>query len=104
MTGLLITGRYRVAETTELIWRGPANQRLRTLTELGRRRYRPFLEAEPARPPIQVHAHADGVRVVGVPLAALERALRRDGSAVDAVSWRPATRPAGVTESDQPTM
>ncbi|MEV6343266.1 4Fe-4S single cluster domain-containing protein [Actinoplanes sp. NPDC051851] len=93
---VLITGRYDASRPTRLIWRGSANQRMRVRTELGRRRYEPFLELEPERPPLELSAGADGVRLIGVPtrgtLPRLERDLRARG--LDAgVTWRPSARP-----------
>ncbi len=91
----LVTGRYRAGEPTELIWRGSANQRLRPQTDLGVRRYRPYLDHVPDEPPIQVRAEPDGFWIVGVPrrgtLTALERGLHREGLILDGVSWRPAS-------------
>lgn len=89
---VLVSGRYRAAEPTDLIWRGSANQRLHLQTALGRRRYSASVDLAPEHPPIQVRAEPDGFWVVGVPrrgtLSVLERQLRRGGVAVDAVSWR----------------
>ncbi|ANW19125.1 4Fe-4S single cluster domain-containing protein [Streptomyces clavuligerus] len=50
----LVTGRFRAAEPTGLVWRGSANQRLRPLTALGRARYAEHLErAEEPGPRLQ---------------------------------------------------
>src|SRR5262249_36932324 len=89
----VITGRYQVSNPTRLIWRGSANQEIVPLTDLGRRRYLPYTQAEPPRAPIQVGADATGHWIIGVPrqgdLARLERALRDRGLTPSSVSWRP---------------
>jgi len=96
LADVLVTGRYRAGEPTDLVWRGSANQRMHLHTDLGRRRYARFVDLAPERPPIQVVADHDGFLLVGVPrrgtLPGLQRALRDDGLALDAVSWRPAAR------------
>jgi hypothetical protein len=88
----VITGRYEAARPTDLIWRGSENQQLRPLTDLGRRRYKPYLAERPERTPMQVRADQSGVWLVGVPragtLPALERGLRERGFPIEAVSWR----------------
>ncbi|MFC5155631.1 4Fe-4S cluster-binding domain-containing protein [Streptomyces amakusaensis] len=91
----LVTGRFRIAEPTALVWRGSANQRLRPRTELGRARYAAHLDRTDEGPRLQTHL-AEGendVRLYGVPLrgelAALERRLARAGIRLDRRSWRP---------------
>lgn len=90
---VLVTGRYRAAEPTSLIWRGSANQRLRLQTDLARRRYAEYLEFSPSEPPIQIGVEPNGFWLIGVPrkgtLNALERSLSRDGLRMRHVSWRP---------------
>lgn len=97
LADVVVTGRYRAAEPTDLIWRGSANQRMHLNTELARRRYAPFLDLAPERPPVQIEPEPDGFWIVGVPrrgeLQRLERALRDDGLAVDSVTWRPGRHP-----------
>ena len=97
LADVVITGRYRAAEPTDLIWRGSANQRMHLNTDLGRRRYAEFVDLAPQRPPIQVRPEHDGFWLIGVPrrgtLPQLERALRDDGLALDTVTWRRSGRP-----------
>ena len=93
---VLITGRYEAAQPTRLVWRGSANQRMLLQSELGHRRYAPYLALEPERPPLQLRADDHGAWIVGVPLRGtlprLDRELRRRGLNADAVSWRPSVR------------
>jgi anaerobic ribonucleoside-triphosphate reductase activating protein len=88
----VITGRYRISEPTRLIWRGSARQRLIPLTELGWERYRRYINAEAARPTLQVGSDAAGFWIIGVPrngdLARLEREFRNRGISLSGVSWR----------------
>lgn len=90
----LITGRYLVTAPTRLIWRGSANQKLRPQTPLGRARYAPYVDHEPAAPPIQVGATPDGhAWWVGVPnhpgtAQAIEASLTAHGYEVTSLSWR----------------
>lgn len=98
LADVVITGRYVVTAPTRLIWRGSANQTMRLLTPLGRKRYGSYLDHEPARPPIQVEADPDGhAWWVGVPnhpgtRRAVEAGLEAAGYRVRSVSWR---RPRG---------
>ncbi|MFF9902988.1 4Fe-4S cluster-binding domain-containing protein [Streptomyces olivaceus] len=92
----VITGRFRVARPTRLVWRGSANQRLRPLTARGERRYAPHLARESAGGRLQVVAQPGppaGVRVHGVPLRgelrAVEQGLREAGVTLRSPSWRP---------------
>ncbi|MER5766904.1 4Fe-4S cluster-binding domain-containing protein [Streptomyces sp. NPDC001985] len=91
----LVTGRFRTAEPTALVWRGSANQRMRPRTELGRARYGPHLHRTDTGSRLQVHmVEGEGdVRLYGVPrrgeLRALERRLRDLGMGLDGPSWRP---------------
>jgi anaerobic ribonucleoside-triphosphate reductase activating protein len=94
---VLVTGRFVAGEPTALIWRGSANQRLRTQTELGRRRYHAFVHARPAVPPLQLLVNGDGLRIIGVPrrgtVARLDRMLRARGLRVEqAGRYRPTPR------------
>jgi anaerobic ribonucleoside-triphosphate reductase activating protein len=93
LTDAVITGRYRVAEPSAMIWRGSANQRLSPRTELGNRRYRPYLDHAPERPPMQVSVDERRVWFIGVPqhgqLPRLEQALRSRGVTWEGVTWRP---------------
>jgi anaerobic ribonucleoside-triphosphate reductase activating protein len=94
LADVLITGRYVATAPTRLIWRGSANQQMRLLTPLARQRYTPFLEYEPAAPPIQVEADSEGhVWWVGVPnnpetKRRLDATLAALGYPVRSVSWR----------------
>jgi anaerobic ribonucleoside-triphosphate reductase activating protein len=89
----VITGRFDVTRPTRLIWRGSANQVIRTRTPLGARRYEPYLNYAPDKVPFQVAASGGDLWFIGVPrqgdLPRLERALRRRGVTFGAVSWRP---------------
>ena len=89
----VVTGRYRAAEPTRLIWRGSANQRLLPRTALGRRRYGPYLHHVRERAPMQVRVDERDVWFIGVPhrgdMPRLERALRAQGVTWKGASWRP---------------
>ncbi|GAB1510356.1 4Fe-4S single cluster domain-containing protein [Actinophytocola sp. KF-1] len=89
----VITGRYEAGSPTRLIWRGSANQRLRATTDLGRRRYTPYLGAEPDRAPVQIGVDGERLWVIGVPppgaLSHMERALRARGVRIQGATWRP---------------
>jgi anaerobic ribonucleoside-triphosphate reductase activating protein len=89
----LITGRFRAAEPTTLVWRGSANQRLVPRTRLGWSRYAPYLDRHSAGPRLEmVQGERGDVRLYGVPrrgeLAAIERRLGRSGIRLDGASWR----------------
>ncbi|MFJ4619058.1 4Fe-4S single cluster domain-containing protein [Streptomyces sp. NPDC088812] len=57
----VITGRFRVAEPTDLVWRGSANQRLVPRTALGARRYGPHLSRTyPPGPRVSLRVEAAG--------------------------------------------
>ncbi|MGW3563810.1 4Fe-4S cluster-binding domain-containing protein [Streptomyces sp. NPDC000941] len=90
---VVVTGRFRVAEPTELIWRGSANQRMLPRTALGRARYQEHLARTASGSRLQVVEGEGDVRLYGVPrrgeLAALERRLRRVGIRLTGPSWRP---------------
>jgi anaerobic ribonucleoside-triphosphate reductase activating protein len=92
LVDVLVTGPYRAAEPTELIWRGSANQRMVLRTELAERRYRQWVDAAPDRPVIQV-AVDDAVRMIGIPrrgdLRTLTSRLAAQGIKLENVSWRP---------------
>jgi anaerobic ribonucleoside-triphosphate reductase activating protein len=89
----VITGRYEAGSPTRLIWRGSANQRLRPVTDLGRRRYTPYLDAVPDAAPVQIGVDGERLWVIGVPppgaLSRMERALRVRGVRVEGATWRP---------------
>ncbi|MCV7281786.1 radical SAM protein [Mycolicibacterium flavescens] len=89
----VIVGPFAVAEPTDLLWRGSANQRLIPLSERGRQRYAPYLDARPEQPPLQVTVEDGQVWMIGVPrrgdLRRLETALAGAGVALAEVSWRP---------------
>ncbi|ASQ92618.1 4Fe-4S cluster-binding domain-containing protein [Streptomyces sp. 11-1-2] len=90
---VLVTGRFRAAEPTALVWRGSANQRMRPRTARGRARYQEHLARTESGPRLQMVEGEGDVRLYGVPgrgeLAALERRLRRAGIALTGASWRP---------------
>ena len=92
----VITGRFRVAEPTDLVWRGSANQRLVPRTPLGVRRYGPHLtRAYPPGPRLSLRADdtGAGTRAYGVPargeLRRLENTLTAHGIRLTDPSWRP---------------
>ncbi|WP_030824398.1 4Fe-4S cluster-binding domain-containing protein [Streptomyces hygroscopicus] len=89
----LVTGRFRAAEPTALVWRGSANQRLLPRTARGRARYREHLARTESGPRLQMVEGEGDVLLYGVPgrgeLAALERRLRRVGITLTGASWRP---------------
>jgi anaerobic ribonucleoside-triphosphate reductase activating protein len=89
----VITGPYRAARPTDLVWRGSANQRLVPLTDLGHRRYGPWLDTRTDRPALQLQVDETGVRMIGVPrrgdLRRLERRLADAGIRLEGASWRP---------------
>lgn len=90
---VVVTGRFRVAEPTELVWRGSANQRMLPRTALGRARYQAHLSRTASGSRLQVVEGEGDVRLYGVPrrgeLAALERQLRQVGVRLTKPSWRP---------------
>lgn len=94
---VLVTGRFRAGEPTDLLWRGSANQSMVLRTELGRRRYGALTDARPADPPMQVQVDSGGAWLVGVPrrgaLQRLDASLRAAGLSTGPVTWRPAARP-----------
>jgi anaerobic ribonucleoside-triphosphate reductase activating protein len=100
---VLITGRYEAGLPTRLAWRGSANQRMVAQSDLGRRRYAPYLDLEPERPALQVMADSDRVWIVGVPLRGtlprLERELHRRGLDPEAVTWRPVRQKRATRET-----
>lgn len=99
----VVTGRFRIAEPTGLVWRGSANQRLTPRTGLGRARYALHLDREAQGPALQVvmeappasggRAGPPAVRLLGVPrrgeLSYSERWLRERGIRLREPSWRP---------------
>lgn len=89
---VLVTGRFRAAEPTALVWRGSANQRMRPRTARGWARYQEHLARTESGPRLQMVEGEGDVRLYGVPgrgeLAALERRLRRAGIALTGASWR----------------
>ncbi|MEU6367281.1 4Fe-4S single cluster domain-containing protein [Streptomyces sp. NPDC046931] len=92
----VVTGRFRVAEPTRLVWRGSANQRIRPLTPRGAVRYGPHLARETDGARLQVETGTESpaaVRVYGVPLRGemtwMERRLKESGVTLSERSWRP---------------
>ncbi|MFH8976638.1 4Fe-4S single cluster domain-containing protein [Streptomyces sp. NPDC017890] len=92
----VVTGRFRVAEPTGLVWRGSANQRIRPRTPRGVARYAPHLERESTGARLQVVVDTGatvGLRLYGVPsrgeLALLERRSKGAGVSLSDPSWRP---------------
>ncbi|MFH9815199.1 4Fe-4S single cluster domain-containing protein [Streptomyces sp. NPDC017230] len=92
----VITGRFRVAEPTGLVWRGSANQRIRPRTPRGVARYAPHQDRESTGARLQAvvgTGAAVGLRLYGVPLrgelAQLERRSKEAGVSLSDPSWRP---------------
>jgi anaerobic ribonucleoside-triphosphate reductase activating protein len=74
--------------------RGSDNQRIVTLSELGRQRYTADGPVDGGgRPRIQLAADADGIWMIGVPgrgdMAKVEQLARARGLRLQEVSWRP---------------
>ncbi|MGW0823826.1 4Fe-4S single cluster domain-containing protein [Streptomyces sp. NPDC002845] len=92
----VVTGRFKVAEPTDLVWRGSANQRLVPRTALGTRRYGPHLvRSYPPGPRVSLRADGTGTatHMYGVPargeLRRLEHGLAASGIRLTDPSWRP---------------
>lgn len=86
----LITGPYRVGQSSDAVWWGSANQELHLLTARGKRKYADL----PTERGIQIDVDAGGhVWMIGVParatLARVERDLKSRGIELKDVSWRP---------------
>ncbi len=77
------------------LWRGSANQPLVALSERGRQRYAPYLQAPADAQGKRMQVGISGQRVwwVGLPargdLAALEDLCRERGLSFASVSWKP---------------
>jgi anaerobic ribonucleoside-triphosphate reductase activating protein len=97
LADVVVTGRFEAGRPTDLVWRGSANQQMTPLTELGARRYGPYLDHRPTRPPLQIVDDPSGVLLVGVPrigdLTRLEKGLRQRRVSLGGTSWRVARRP-----------
>lgn len=104
LADVVVTGRYRTGEPTGLVWRGSANQRMHLNTDLGRRRYTPYVDCAPDRPSLQLLPVHNGFWLIGIPrrdtLRNLERSLRADGLSLNTVTWRNAARNADQLPSD----
>ncbi|MET9114227.1 4Fe-4S cluster-binding domain-containing protein [Streptomyces longwoodensis] len=90
----VVTGRFRVTEPTDLVWRGSANQSIRPRTPLGDRRYGPHLgRTHPPGPRVALRVDGTSTRVYGVPapgeLRRLEQSLAAAGIRLTDPSWRP---------------
>ncbi|MFJ6982424.1 MULTISPECIES: 4Fe-4S single cluster domain-containing protein [unclassified Streptomyces] len=91
----VVTGRFRVGEPTDLVWRGSANQRIVPRTRLGVRRYGPHLRRvypEGARVSVRGPLRGGGVRWYGVPARGEMRGMEIGAAAVGVrlggLSWR----------------
>lgn len=89
----VITGRFRVTDPTDLVWRGSANQRLLPRTDLGTHRYAPHLSRTyPPGPRVSIRPDGTGARMYGVPargeLRRLELELAAAGIRLRRASWR----------------
>lgn len=73
-------------------WRGSANQALVPLSELGRQRYAPWLDADPDGKRIQLAVEGGRIWLIGIParddMAQLEALCAARGLTLDSVSWR----------------
>lgn len=89
---VVVFGRFDVAQPTELVWRGSANQRMVPQTALGRRRYAEYVDYAPARGPLQLEAGDEGPWIIGTPRAAalrtLDRSMKDLGLDITDVTWR----------------
>lgn len=74
------------------IWRGSTNQALLPLSELGRERYAPYLDAPAEDKRIQVAVEGQRIWMIGIPerddMAQLEALCRSRGLTLEQVSWR----------------
>jgi anaerobic ribonucleoside-triphosphate reductase activating protein len=76
------------------LWRGSANQALVPLSELGRQRYAPYLEAAADSQGKRMQLAVEGQRIwlIGIPerdeMAQLEALCRSRGLTLEQVSWR----------------
>lgn len=88
----VIIGPFRIAEPTDLVWRGSANQRLIPLTERGIERYEHWRDATADTPSLQFAVEDGQIWMIGIPrrgdLRRLESALHRNGVELAEVSWR----------------
>ncbi|MFD5253426.1 4Fe-4S cluster-binding domain-containing protein [Streptomyces bobili] len=89
----VVTGRFRVAEPTDLVWRGSANQRLVPRTRLGTARYGPHLtRTYSPGPRVTLRTDGTATRLYGVPargeLRRLELGLAATGVRLRGPSWR----------------
>lgn len=84
-----VVGRYRAGEAGAEWLRASANQRLLTLTDIGRQR---FVDPHGAGGGLQVVVDEDGLTMIGLPrpgdLGRMERELHRRGVTLTGVSWR----------------
>jgi len=78
-------------QPTDLIWRGSANQKLMTLSKLGRDRYDPYQELAPTRPPMQVSVDQGSIWCIGIPrrgdMEQLKSRLASSGVLIHGESW-----------------
>lgn len=92
LADVVVTGRFRVELPTDLIWRGSANQEMTPVTELGARRYGPYLDHRPGRPVLQLEADNEGILLIGVPrigdLLLMEKGIRSAGMTPANTTWR----------------
>lgn len=89
----LICDPYVESLATERAWRGSDNQRLVPLSDLGRSRYAPFVDAiDTGAKRFQVVADGKQIWFVGIPhrgeLARIEHALSERGVSLESTSWR----------------
>ncbi len=74
------------------VWRGSANQALVPLSEAGRARYAPYLDAAAAGKRIQMTVENKRIWLIGIPerdeMAQLEALCRSRGLTLEQVSWR----------------
>ena len=88
---VLVDGRFRDDESTELAYRGSANQQLHCFTDLARVRYADAETRERPRPSVHVVSTGSELTWVGIPargeLEQHRSALRARGVELDGTSW-----------------
>jgi anaerobic ribonucleoside-triphosphate reductase activating protein len=94
----VVPGPFVADQAPGKIWRGSANQDLVALTELGRRRYGPYVDAPADRPRLQAVVDGALIWYIGVPrpgdLRRIEAALSRRGVTTGPATWHePGRRP-----------
>ncbi|WET76211.1 4Fe-4S single cluster domain-containing protein [Amycolatopsis sp. QT-25] len=93
LADVVVFGRFEVANPTELVWRGSANQRMVPRTELGELRYADFIDYAPEQGPLQIEVRGNDPWIIGTPrkeaLRNLDRSLKGVGLRITDTTWRP---------------